>query len=121
MSVFLPPLAGTAHEARAVATDACLRWHVEHLVGPACLVASELVTNAVQHAETTMTMRLSLVGDHLLVEVEDGCVRPPMLRPLPAPTDPAPGRGLVLVARTAARSGWVPTPDGKIVWATLRR
>jgi anti-anti-sigma regulatory factor len=118
ISDHLPPIPGASRHARGLVTEACARWELPHLVGPACVVISELVTNAVQHAGTTMTVRLALRGRHLHIAVRDGSVAQPMLL-RPAVTDPTGGRGLQLVASTAAHWGVLPSDDGKVVWAAL--
>jgi anti-anti-sigma factor len=117
---FLPPLTGAARHARTVVTSACLQWRLDHMIGPACVVVSELVANATLHAGTTMTLRLSRRPRFLLVAVQDGSEEIPRLLPKPAADDPGPGRGLVLVEEAAFRWGWLPTDSGKVVWAVLR-
>lgn len=117
---FLPPLSGTARHARGVVTEACARWQLDQLVGPACVVVSELVANAVRHAGTTMTLRVSRQPPYLLVSVQDGSEEVPRALPLPADDDAGAGRGLALIEGIAARWGWLPTDGGKVVWAVLR-
>lgn len=116
----LLPVAGAARHARDVATDACLRWDLPHLAGPASLIANELVSNVVDHAHTMMTLRLSLQTHHLTVAVRDGSpveVQPPA----PAPPEERTAHGLVLVDAIAHAWGCLPSADGKVVWASLRR
>ncbi|GAB2575658.1 hypothetical protein Aab01nite_14100 [Paractinoplanes abujensis] len=116
----LLPISGAARHARDLATDACLRWDLPHLVGPAGLIANELVSNVVDHAHTMMTLRLTLHPRYLHVAVRDGS--PDEVGP---PVGPPPefgrGRGLIMVDATAHTWGCVPTADGKVVWASLRR
>lgn len=114
----LLPMTGAARQGRNVATEACVRWSLPHLVGPASLVAGELVTNAVVHAGTMMTLRLSLSRRYLHMAVRDGSSAEPVLGPDPAP-DALAGRGLHLVDAVAASWGFLPTDGGKVVWATL--
>ncbi len=116
----LLPLAGAARHGRNLATEACLRWELPHLVGPACLIASELITNAVEHANTMMTMRLSLRSRYLTLAVRDGSPIQPILPAEPPPTNGVGGRGLLLVDSVAHSWGFVPSADGKVVWASLR-
>jgi len=120
VSELLPPISGAARHARTMITEACLRWDIGHLIGPACIVVTELVTNAVQHAGTAMTVRLCRRGRYLLMAVEDGSVGPPRAQPMPGPDDPTSGRGLALVKLTALHWGSLPTGAGKVVWAVLR-
>src|SRR5690554_4867378 len=56
----------------------------------AVLLTSELVTNALLHARTSMSVRLLTAPDHLRVEVEDGNSRRPHVDP--APVDATSGR-----------------------------
>ncbi|MEV4349690.1 hypothetical protein AB0J83_34970 [Actinoplanes sp. NPDC049596] len=44
LSDTLLPVSGAARHARDMATEACARWDVPHLIGPAGLIAAELVT-----------------------------------------------------------------------------
>jgi anti-anti-sigma regulatory factor len=116
----LPPISGAARHARTVVTDACLRWGVADLVGSACAVVTELVSNASRHAGTTMTLRISRRGQWLLVAVEDGGTKLPEPRPMPGPADGGAGRGLALIEALSHRWGCLPTDSGKVVWAVLQ-
>jgi hypothetical protein len=114
----LLPAMGAGRRTREVITEACLRWKVPELVGPACTVATELVFNAVVHASTMMTLLVSLRGRYLHIAVRDGSTRPPVLD---RDVDPAAlrGRGLGLVDAMCRRWGSFPSDGGKVVWATL--
>jgi anti-sigma regulatory factor (Ser/Thr protein kinase) len=97
-----------------------VRWGLPHLVAPASLVVSELVSNVVDHAHTMMTMRLSLRRRYLNIAVTDGSPAEPVA-PADLPASGARGRGLFLVDATASSWGWLPTDGGKVVWAALAR
>lgn len=114
------PVTGGARRARDLTTEACTRWNLPHLVGPAGLVASELVANAIVHAGTMIDLRLTLGRRHLIVAVRDGSSEVPVLPP-PHSTDPASPRGLLLVDSLVQRWGSLPAHDGKVVWAALSR
>jgi two-component sensor histidine kinase len=115
------PVSGAARQARNVATDACLRWDLPHLVGPASLIVSELVSNVVDHAHTMADIRISLRRRYLTIAVRDGASAPPVASdPIPA-GDISAGRGLLLVDATAHSWGWLPSEGGKVVWAALAR
>jgi anti-anti-sigma regulatory factor len=114
----LLPVRGAARYARDLATDTCVRWDLPHLVWPASLVASEFVSNAVQHANTMTTLRLTVSKRYLHIAVRDGSTAEPVLRRPPG-DDPAGGRGLMLVDTLAAHWGSLPIDGGKVVWATL--
>jgi anti-anti-sigma regulatory factor len=117
VSDVLLPVRGAARHARNVVTDACLRWSLPHLVGPASVLAGELVANVIDHAGTMMTLRVSLRRRHLHVALWDGSAEPP------APLSPPfrPGSGLSLIDATATHWGWMPASGGKVVWAVLGR
>jgi two-component sensor histidine kinase len=88
------------------------------------LVMSELVTNAVEHAGSTITVALSCRAGGLVVAVSDASRTLPCLRELERPhrgrcLDER-GRGLRTVQATAARWGALPTAGGKLVWALVR-
>jgi hypothetical protein len=114
----LLPVSGAARRAREVVTEACVRWDQPQLIGPACIVVSELVNNAVEHAGTMMTVRLTLRTRYVHVVVQDGSTAPPVLD---GPGPRAAARGLRLVAAEATSWGHLATTDGKAVWATLPR
>ncbi|MFF5083817.1 ATP-binding protein [Actinoplanes sp. NPDC000266] len=120
LSEELLPLSGAPRHARDVATEACLRWDLPGLIAPASLIANELVSNVVDHAHTMMTLRLSLRPRYLNIAVRDGSPAEP-IRPGPAAADLKRGRGLLLVDASAHAWGWMPSADGKVVWASLAR
>lgn len=114
----LLPLRGAARHARDMATDACVRWELPQLVWPASLVASELVSNAVQHARTMVSLQFAVRMRDLLIAARDGSAEVPVLRSAGAGR-PSGGRGLKLVESLARRWGSLPTDGGKVVWAAL--
>ncbi|WP_221321037.1 STAS domain-containing protein [Actinoplanes sp. L3-i22] len=116
----LLPVSGAAAHARRLAARACARWNLPELADPARIVAGELVTNAVVHAQTMIDLRFSLGRRYLLVAVRDGSYEVPRTRD-GSVLDPAAPRGLFLVERFAKRWGTVPADGGKVVWANLRR
>ncbi|MFC0529283.1 STAS domain-containing protein [Phytohabitans kaempferiae] len=114
----LLPVVGAGRRARELATEACCKWHVPALVGPASTVVTEFVNNVVTHAHTMMTLRLSLRGRYLHVSVRDGSAEEPVLR-TDMPLTALSGRGLALVDAVSSRWGSLPAGDGKVVWALL--
>lgn len=107
----------SAGEARTLVTSFCCRHHLEALRDDLCLVATELVANAIRHAGTEVTLRLGTVKGGVRLEVEDGSLRPLRLR-VAAPSDEG-GRGLLLVDVLASRYGVEGGAQGKRVWAEL--
>jgi anti-anti-sigma factor len=118
LSEVLLPAPGAPRQARDLVTEACARWDLPQLVGPACLVAGELVTNSVVHARTVVDLRLTRSRRHLIIAVGDGSAEPPRLVRTRAPHATG-GRGLMLVEAMARRWGSLPAEDGKVVWAAL--
>lgn len=111
----LPPEPASAAHARRFLAGVLHSWRMPELAtDDASLLATELATNAIQHAQTTFTMRVSYDGAHVRVEVHDGSAILPRPR-VPAAEDLG-GRGLLLVERLAARWGREHTPEGKRVW-----
>ncbi|SNY54876.1 STAS domain-containing protein [Paractinoplanes atraurantiacus] len=119
ISEVLLPVSGAARRARDLATETCLRWGLDHLTGPGALITGELVTNAVEHANTMIDLRLTRGRRYLMVAVRDGSTEMPVLSPGGSLEPDAP-RGLLLVDATALRWGTLPTTGGKVVWAALR-
>lgn len=113
----LPPDPQSASQARALVTAFCGEHQVESLSEDLCLVATELVANALRHAGTDMTVRLRTIKGGVRLEVEDGSERP--LRPRPAGPSDEGGRGLLLVDALSSRYGVEGEAKGKRVWAEL--
>jgi two-component sensor histidine kinase len=100
------------------------RWGIDDDVP--CLVASELVTNAIQHAaaptapEDEVTVRLSRAGDGALwLEVQDASSEPPRVQQAAETSES--GRGLFVVSQLSRQWGVRPLADGagKVVFAVL--
>ncbi|SCF24031.1 anti-anti-sigma factor [Micromonospora viridifaciens] len=68
----LEPVADACRRARELVADACGRWNIPELAGPASLVLTELVGNVVRHARTPMQVTLTLRRPYLRVAVMDG-------------------------------------------------
>jgi hypothetical protein len=113
----LDPQPGAARRARDVTTEACLSWDLPDVLLPACIIASELVTNAVRHTGMSCELSLARTMGHLHIAVHDQSSEPAVLRDAgPAALT---GRGLLIVARSALRWGSTLADHGKVVWAML--
>ncbi|SCG75040.1 ATP-binding protein [Micromonospora coxensis] len=113
----LEPVATACRKARELVAEACGRWNVPELAGPASLVLSELVGNVVRHAHTPMQVTLTLRRPYLQVSVADGS--PTAARAGCPELRAEGGRGLLLVREVAQRWGSSPLGDGKVVWALV--
>ena len=114
----LAPDPSAAQAARRALRALLGRTGQEEWVDAAELACTELVTNVVLHAHTTMTVTVESLTDELRVEVSDTSIELPRQR---TGTEGATtGRGLLLVAQIAATHGVRRDPTGKTVWFTLR-
>jgi hypothetical protein len=117
VSTRLLPAVDAPAAARAFAGTHLGAWHTGEAVEPAQWVVSELVTNAVLHAGTEMTVRVSLAGRRVGVAVGDrgtGAV----VRPSGRREDT--GWGLTVVEKLTRCWGVLPRMgDGVVVWAVL--
>jgi hypothetical protein len=107
-------------DARRWVIDACHDIGRNDLVECAELGTSELVTNALLHADPPLSVRVRGTREHPRVEVRDGSVDLPQM-PTAGPVDEDElmltfGRGLNIVARCAAAWGVELEGDDKVVW-----
>jgi DNA-binding NarL/FixJ family response regulator len=114
----LPQSPESAAVARAFVAETVNRWELGELLDDALLVTSELATNAVTHADSSCTLRLSLGPRTLRIDVTDTGQGTP--EPQPASYTEEHGRGLLIVAAVSTAWGLESLPgDGKQVWAEL--
>ena len=102
---------------RQFTRDTLTGWQHTGLAGTACLLVSEILTNAVRHARAPIGLRLHATPSEITAEITDDDPQRPQL----APPDPAAesGRGLTVVAALATAWGTWPSSAGKTVWFTL--
>lgn len=113
-SLDLPPEPSSARRARRFVGEA-LRAHGADGASDVCvLLASELVTNAICHARTTIEVRVAFDTSVVRVSVHDHSPAPPV--PRTATSDDASGRGLHLVDQLSSRWGTAVDGQGKVVW-----
>jgi anti-sigma regulatory factor (Ser/Thr protein kinase) len=91
--------------------DADIQW--------AQLAVTELVANAVVHAQSDMTVRIHVDG-RVLLEVSDRDAQA-HVAPLDVDLDELGGRGLQLVERVSCRWGVARGTGGKTVWCEVER
>jgi anti-sigma regulatory factor (Ser/Thr protein kinase) len=85
----------------------------------AMLLTSELVTNAIVHAQSPLTVAVALENQRVRVAVSDQSDSIPV-RSKTTPSDES-GRGLQLVDALARSWGVEPAAGGKAVWFELAR
>lgn len=115
--VALRPVPASAGLARHFVSSTLTGWDLEELVDTASLLVSELVTNAILHARSDVTVTVLAERDGVRVEVADDDSGAPTLRH--APASATTGRGLALVDACAGAWGVEPHPPGKSVWFDL--
>jgi anti-sigma regulatory factor (Ser/Thr protein kinase) len=88
------------------------------IIDTATLLVSELATNAIVHATSTIRLRVG-VGDDIRVEVRDASDDAPVRGT--AGTSHESGRGLAIVTTLSDNWDWSPRENGKVVWFELAR
>jgi anti-sigma regulatory factor (Ser/Thr protein kinase) len=118
---------GAVPSARLHARAIVYEWQLVHLADTVELLVTELVTNAVKASAAVaaalgyppVRLRLSSDRQHVLIEVWDGSVQPPVLTDLNLMAEG--GRGLHLVDALSAKWSWcLPQTGGKWVWCEVR-
>jgi anti-sigma regulatory factor (Ser/Thr protein kinase) len=114
----LPATATSPSRARTFVASRLAGWGLAD-DADALLATSELVTNALLHARTAMTLRVVRVGDDgVRIEVSDGSVAPPRGRHFTV--ESGTGRGLRLLDSIADEWGVSAHDGGKTVWCVVR-
>ena len=114
----LPAAPVIVADARRRATDQLTTWGLQDAVPTTELIVSELVTNAIRHAEAPIQLRL-IRNTALICEVSDASSTAPHARRARVLDEG--GRGLFLVGQLAERWGTRHTPTGKTIWAEQPR
>ena len=118
-TLLLPPEPSSPGRARDFVAAAIDSWATTELREQVRLLTSELVTNAVMHARTDVTVTVIRDDDRqaVRVTVADGSEVPPRRRPYGALATT--GRGIAMVAKAAKNFGIEIRPGGKSVWFEL--
>ncbi|MBC9714624.1 MEKHLA domain-containing protein [Streptomyces sp. TRM66268-LWL] len=117
-TVELPATPSAVSEGRGFVVKALTSWDCAHKADDARLLVSEVLTNAVQHAEGPLVLHLRRSATELAVEISD--LSPHLPQPRLAAEDEESGRGLILVDTLADSWGVRPTDQGKTTWFALR-
>ncbi|MFJ1998667.1 ATP-binding SpoIIE family protein phosphatase [Streptomyces asiaticus] len=108
---------------RAFMRDNLRSWGRDAMTDDLELMASEVVTNALIHADSDVELRLREYPDHVRLEVRDSDVSPPVPSSLSTVEEENAqaehGRGLIIVDGLATAWGSSPSGRGKTVWLEL--
>ena len=114
------PAPTSVSEARRFAREVLDEWGLDDLLDDVVLLTSELVTNAVTHAGTPMTVSVVREEDRLRIDVFDQ--HPTRVLPVGANARPGAGehgRGLLITSALATAWGVEYRRDHKRVWAAF--
>jgi anti-sigma regulatory factor (Ser/Thr protein kinase) len=114
LSVDLPPEPASAARARALARERFSRSCSRDTLDTIALLVTELVTNAILHARTTMQLTVETRPGVVRIAVEDESSDQPTVQHYAS--DAVTGRGLALVEQLASSWGVEATANGKLVW-----
>jgi len=103
--------------ARGFVSSTLTSWAVRDTFADVPLLASELVTNAVRHANGDVALTLQLDDRRMRVAVRDNSDALPVMGDLGAARDG--GWGLHIVDRLASSWGLEADGDGKTVWCEV--
>jgi serine phosphatase RsbU (regulator of sigma subunit)/anti-sigma regulatory factor (Ser/Thr protein kinase) len=110
----VPPEPAFVAGVRARAARQLESWGLAELTFATEVIVTELLTNAIRHAEPPIELRM-ILDEALICEVSDASSTAPHLRR--ADRYDEGGRGLLLVAQLADRWGSRPARAGKTIWA----
>jgi anti-sigma regulatory factor (Ser/Thr protein kinase) len=121
MHVKTMPLSHSADSAALARRFVCTtleEWGCSELADSASLVTSELVTNALKHAQSTVDVTMSFTPEtSLWIEVHDQGVG--QIQRRDADADATAGRGLEIVEKLSRTWGAVTDAEGKSVWVEM--
>ena len=116
-SVRLAPHPTAPRASRDLVSRALLDWRLSKHIPAACLIVSELVTNAMIHAGTQIEVTVSEHRQAVRLAVRDRSAVLPLEKADPLDEH---GRGMAIVGGLSSARGVMLHPDGgKVVWAVL--
>ncbi len=104
--------------ARSFVEESLSRHHLDSLRETALLLTSEVVSNAVTHAQSSSTLRIRVVGDAVRISVTDAGYGSILMEAV-GPHAAGGGRGLFIVDQVALDWGTRQTDRGTEVWFDL--
>jgi anti-sigma regulatory factor (Ser/Thr protein kinase) len=117
-SASFPPERHAPHDVRMFMRERLTEWHAEDLEETAQILISELVSNVVRHANSTIELDVNYDNGVLRVEVRDGSSIVPAIKDLAGAEG---GFGLRIVEAVADEWGVSQLSTGKAVWFTISR
>ncbi len=118
VTAVLPAVADSVGAARRFVAETMRRHRaLPETIDVACLLTSELVTNALVHARSRVDLTVVVGVAGFRVEVGD--TSPVAAERREIALDGLSGRGLRIVEAMSSRWGWSPSNDGKNVWFEL--
>nr|WP_265558827.1 PAS domain S-box protein [Streptomyces hygroscopicus] len=114
----LPAMPDSVRRGREFLDKTLGTWDCADSIDDARLLLSEVLTNAVQHAQGPVGVHVCRTDTDLTVEVSDRS--PHLPQPRLAAEDEESGRGLLLVRALADDWGVRPTDYGKTTWFSLK-
>ncbi|MGJ7439847.1 ATP-binding protein [Aquipuribacter sp. MA13-6] len=118
-TIELLPQAVSARQARRWVTERMSGYGLEPLCDAVELLTAEVVTNALLHAGTQLSLHVRRQGSGVHVEVMDGSSVPPHRQHFSRTATT--GRGIGLLDDLADEWGWRPEKAGKTVWFRVLR
>lgn len=116
-AIDLPAELAAAREARSMVRELLGRWSLDDLSDDAGLVVTELVANAVEHAQTECQLAVSRHEGGIRIEVRDVGRGTPEPQALSVTAEH--GRGLLIIAALSTAWGIEDDGHGKTVWVEL--
>jgi anti-sigma regulatory factor (Ser/Thr protein kinase) len=116
-SLRLTPHPTAPRASRDFVSRTLLAWKLSQHIASACLVVSELVTNAMIHAGSDIDVTVSEHRQAIRIAVRDRSPHLPVEQPGASDEH---GRGLTIVAGLSSAWGVLPDREGgKVVWAVI--
>jgi anti-sigma regulatory factor (Ser/Thr protein kinase) len=113
----LPPVARSVVEARRHVRATLAEWKLDSISDAAQLLTSEVVTNSLLHARSSIRLTIEHTDSGVRIAVTDASTVVPTMRPRSASATT--GRGLLLLSRLADEWDAEVSDGGKTVWFAL--
>src|SRR5262245_46475504 len=118
VSASFPAARNAPHDVRVFLREQLTDWDAADLAETTEILVSELVSNVVRHANSTIDLDASYADGTLRIEVRDGSSIVPAIKDL---ANAEGGFGLRIVEAVADEWGVTQLATGKAVWFTISR